>query len=171
MQAGDAGEKAIGTASSVDEALESLDGRGWRGAGGQHEAAVGGGTRLWRLHAGHWSVISPSPFISAFGSSWRVSVATITFDAQGVLYAAAERMDMNDSTPFSWFAGLSKEVIVLMSADMGQTFQVYPISTVDPTRPHWLTNIERPTTTAFASVHRRSPQPERIRRFVPLYKH
>jgi len=105
-------------------------------------------TKLWHLNAGKWSVISLSPFISSFGSSWRVAGATITFDAQGVLYVAAERVDMNDPTPDSWWAGKSKEVIVLMSTDMGQTFQVYPVSPVDPARPHWLANIERPTTTA-----------------------
>ena len=105
-------------------------------------------TKLWHLNAGQWSVISLSPFISSFGSSWRVAGATITFDAQGVLYVAAERVDMNDPTPDSWWTGKSKEVIVLMSTDMGQTFQVYPISPVDPTRPHWLANIERSTTTA-----------------------
>jgi hypothetical protein len=33
-----------------------------------------------------------------------------------------------------------------MSNNLGASFQVYPISPVDPARPHWLANIERPTT-------------------------
>lgn len=106
-------------------------------------------TKLWRLSGGQWSVIPLSPFIvSAFGPTWRVAFATITFDSEGALYVAAERMDMNDPTADKAWYGVSKEVILLMSTDFGQTFSIYPISPVDPTRPRWLANIERPTTTA-----------------------
>lgn len=147
----------------------------------------GGGnydTKLWHLSGGQWSVISLSPFISSFGPTWRVAGGTITFDTQGVLYVAAERVDMNDATsyPYAWMDGTSKEVIVLMSTDMGQTFQVYPVAPIDATRPHWLANIERPTTTAPIAVPAlmytdslpNNPnfvnQPADIV-FAPLYKH
>jgi hypothetical protein len=106
-------------------------------------------TRLWRLTGGQWSVISLSPFIlNSFGTNWRVALATITFDNQGVLYVAADRVDINDLTADAWFAGKSKEVMLLVSTDLGQTFQVYPISSANSLRTRWLANIERPTTAA-----------------------
>jgi hypothetical protein len=109
-------------------------------------------TKLWHLSGGQWSSISLGAALAAAGLTSRVAFATITFDAQGVLYVAAELFDKGDTSADSsttansaWY-GKSKEVAVLMSTDLGQTFQIYPISPVDPTRPHWLANIERPTT-------------------------
>jgi hypothetical protein len=105
-------------------------------------------TKLWHLSGGQWSVISLGAALAAAGRSSRVAFATITFDAQGVLYVAAELFDRADTSAganSAWY-GKSKEVAVLTSTDLGQTFHIYPISPVDPTRPHWLANIERPTT-------------------------
>lgn len=109
-------------------------------------------TKLWNLKSGQWSTISLSPYVSSLGPSWRVSCATITFDSEGVLYVAAEVVDMTDQTPDSWFAGVSKEVVVLMSTDLGQTFQLHPISMPLTTRPRWLTSIERSTTPEMISI-------------------
>lgn len=109
-------------------------------------------TQLWHLLGGTWSSISLSPYMAAYGSNWRAAGATLAFDAQGVLYVAAERMDSNDTTADSWFASNSKEVVLLMSTSLGTTFQRYDISTVDQTRPRWLANIERPTTPIGISV-------------------
>lgn len=139
-------------------------------------------TKLWHLSGGQWSALSLYPYGSSFGLSWRISGATITFDAQGVLYVAAERVDMNDHTTSSpWFYGRSKEVIMLMSTDVGQTFQVYPISQPDLTRPRWLASIERPTTNAPIPVpsvlytdgplNPDDPNQTTDIVFVPLYKH
>jgi hypothetical protein len=139
-------------------------------------------TQLWHLKSGQWSSISLSPYIASFGPSWRIAGGTITFDAQGVLYVAAERVDVNDhSTPNPWQFGRSKEVIILMSTDMGQTFQVYPISQPDLTRPRWLASIERPTTNTPIPVpsvlYTDGPlNPDDANQttdivFAPLYKH
>jgi hypothetical protein len=138
-------------------------------------------TKLWHLLNGAWSNVPLSPYMSGFGSNWRVAGATIAFDAQGLLYVAAERVDSNDPTPFSWFAGVSKEIVLLVTPVLAVSFQLYPISSVDPTRPHWLVGIERPTTSSTLAV------PSLIYTdgldtantnghgtdivFVPLYKH
>jgi putative BNR repeat neuraminidase len=148
-------------------------------------------TRLWRLSGGQWSSISLGAALAAAGLTSRVAFATITFDAQGVLYVAAELFDRGDTSADSattansaWY-GKSKEVAVLMSTDLGQTFQIYPISPVDPTRPHWLANIERPTTSDpipvpallytdggfVPQVPNAPPPPPTDIVFVPLYKH
>jgi hypothetical protein len=129
-------------------------------------------TKLWRFTGGQWSAISLSSYIS---SNLRVAGATITFDARGVLYVAAERVDLSDPTSEAWWAGKTKEVIVLMSTDMGQTFQVHPISPIDPSRPHWLANIERPTTPAPIPIpsllYTDGPVNPTDIVFVPLYKY
>jgi hypothetical protein len=141
-------------------------------------------TRLWHLSGGQWSSISLRAALAAAGLTSRVAFATITFDAQGVLYVAAELFDRGDTSAganSAWY-GKSKEVAVLMSTDLGQTFQIYPVSPVDPTRPHWLANIERPTTsdpipvpallyTDGGFVPQGSGGPPTDIVFVPLYKH
>ena len=109
-------------------------------------------TKLWHLLGGSWSTVSLSPYMSVFGPSWRVAGATIAFDAQGFLYVAAERVDANSSGPTPWFASPSKEIVLLVTPIQSLSFQLYPISPIDPTRPHWLASIERPTTSGSISI-------------------
>jgi hypothetical protein len=104
-------------------------------------------TKLWYRSNGTWS--SPaqlhlSQYMPLVGS--RASGATLTFDAQGVLYVAAEQVDPVSTNPDSWFDDPGKEVVLLVSSNLGVTFQVYPISQPDPLRARWLANLERPTT-------------------------
>lgn len=148
-------------------------------------------TKLWHRSAtGGWSSVPLSPAIPSL-PDWRIAGASITFDAQGLLYAAAERVRVKnppDTTPDSWFAGVTKQVVLLTSANTSAGFQVDQISSPAPAgRPRWLANIERPTTPSPIAVpsflyldgHSSDPAaPSNVYApiagdvvFVPLYKY
>lgn len=103
-------------------------------------------TRLWHRSNGAWSSSPQMALTQYMPAGLRASGATLTFDSQGILYVAAESVDPMGTVPDSWQYDPSKEVVLLVSADLGATFQVYPISQSDPSRPRWLANLERPTT-------------------------
>jgi len=115
-------------------------------------------TYLWHETApGQWSKIGLSSWVTPGRAlpcgRRRAASATVTFDVQGVLYVAVETVSPCDSSQYAWFSGVSKEVVLLVSSDLGQTFQIVPV--IPPTTaqtPQWLANIERPTTSLLIPV-------------------
>lgn len=65
----------------------------------------------------------------------------LTFDRDGIMYIPAIIQKIGGS---SHWGDPSQEVIFLYSPDSGQTFNIFPISEIDPNLPNWLINIERP---------------------------
>ena len=69
--------------------------------------------------------------------------ASITFDSQGILYAACT-VGETIARDVKSFGHPSREVVLLTSADKGKHFHVCPISKKDSKKPNWHPSIERP---------------------------
>ena len=120
---------------------------GWPHLIAWHSKPKPASAKLWRHDGQAWEsvellAVARTTFPKR-GIAW---AGTLTFDRDGRLYIAA----VIEQPPGGW-GHASQEVILLtsddggrMSEDGGQTFDVLPISTVDPKLPCWLPSIERP---------------------------
>jgi hypothetical protein len=69
----------------------------------------------------------------------------MTFDRHGRIYLAAviqREGEDHGGEKDGW--GEPGDMVVLLTSDGGATFDVTPVSDVDPARPNWLATIERP---------------------------
>lgn len=72
------------------------------------------------------------------------SVNTMTFDATGRLYLAAviQREGENHGGAKDGWGEPGDRVVLLVSDDLGETFDVTPVSDLDPVRPNWLVTLD-----------------------------
>jgi len=96
--------------------------------------------KLWR-HDGHaWTATELLPVVhTAYPGQEMAWMGTLTFDRDGRLYITT----VIQRPPFSW-GGPSQETILLTSDDRGRTFDVRPVSEIDPGLANWFPCIERP---------------------------
>ena len=71
---------------------------------------------------------------------------SIVFGADGTMYVAVTTVDSSIEDETAQWGHPSAEIALLVSGDQGRTFEVFGISSADPTAPNWLPNLERPTT-------------------------
>lgn len=98
---------------------------------------------LRSLEAGSWTEIDLLPHLQAVDPNRELVDATMTFDRDGRLYVFATTGGVGPEVTTFW-GDPSNEVVLLVSADRGQTFSVLPVSVPDPTEPAWMPSIERP---------------------------
>ena len=97
-------------------------------------------SRLWRHDGGMWESVELLPFLQrAFPGGQPAWHGTLTFDGENRLYIAT----VVEEKPGGW-GHPSQEVVLLISEDLGRSFEVEVISTPDPTLAAWLPSIERP---------------------------
>ena len=138
----EAGDELEITPSNV--ALDSL-GRPWLAV--YHRERRPQSLTLWHHDGTAWR----SRFISeevhrAVPGYEHASVNTMTFDATGRLYLAAviQREGENHGGAKDGWGEPGDRVVLLVSDDLGETFDVTPVSDLDPVRPNWLVTLERP---------------------------
>ena len=61
------------------------------------------------------------------------------------LYVIVTTVDSSIEDEAALWGHPSAEVVLLVSKDRGRIFEVFEISSPDPTAPNWLGNLERPT--------------------------
>jgi len=97
-------------------------------------------SKLWHHDGSVWKSVNLLPIVRKAYPEWEIAwMGTLTFDRDGRLYIAT----VIQQPPGGW-GHPSQEVILLTSEDRGETFDVLPISAVDPTLASWLPSIERP---------------------------
>jgi hypothetical protein len=96
---------------------------------------------LYYLDERQWHKIDLSPHLRQAMPETDILYATLTFDRENRLYVAAT---VQDSSKEKFWSVPGQQLVVLFSTDMGESFQVLPISEPDSTAPHWLPSIERP---------------------------
>jgi hypothetical protein len=102
---------------------------------------------LWRHDGAHWHARHLSAEVPrTFPGYEHASVNTMTFDARGRLYLACviQRVGEDHGNAKDGWGEPGDRVILLTSDDRGATFDVLPVSDVDPAKPNWLATIERP---------------------------
>ncbi|MBI3971329.1 MAG: BNR-4 repeat-containing protein [Chloroflexi bacterium] len=102
---------------------------------------------LWHHDGAAWRSRGISDEVGrAFPGYEHASVNTMTFDARGRLYVAAviQREGEDHGGAKDGWGESGDRVVLLTSDDLGETFDVVPVSDVDPARPSWLVAIERP---------------------------
>lgn len=97
--------------------------------------------KMWRHNGVRWDMTDLLPIIKKHFPDHEVLYGTLTFDRDGMLYIVATIQSPNAE---KWWGDPGLEVILLTSADNGQSFAVHPISEPDPSLPNWLASIERP---------------------------
>jgi Asp-tRNA(Asn)/Glu-tRNA(Gln) amidotransferase A subunit family amidase len=95
-------------------------------------------TFLYRWRKG-WDVIALRPIVEALMGPCAMSDrGVVSLSDDGVLYVACVVCKRGGD-----WADPSNEVVLLTSHDLGETFQVYPISETDETTSNWLPSLER----------------------------
>ena len=96
---------------------------------------------LWHHDGKKWIGQDLLEVVRSKYPEWELLYSSITFDGDGMLYSASAIQKEFGST---YWGDPSLEIILLTSADRGTTFEIAPISKVDPNLPNWLPSIERP---------------------------
>ena len=96
---------------------------------------------LWHHDGSEWQGIALLPVVQKHFPDWEVLYSSVTFDEDGSLYLVSVIQNAFSET---YWGDPSLEIILLTSADRGKTFEITPISNIDPKLPNWLPNIERP---------------------------
>ena len=96
---------------------------------------------LWHHDGKRWIGRELLPVIKKQYPDWELLYSSIAFDQDGTLYSVSAIQHEFGST---YWGDPSLEIILLTSADRGNTFDITPVSMEDPTLPNWLPNIERP---------------------------
>jgi hypothetical protein len=102
---------------------------------------------LWHHDGTAWRSRRVSSEVArAFPGYEHASVNTMTFDARGRLYLACviQRQGEDHGGAKDGWGEPGDRVVLLTSDDQGGTFDVVPLSGVDPVRPNLLATIERP---------------------------
>ena len=99
---------------------------------------------IWRHDGRSWKSIDPLPAARKVFPNVELTDGTITFDARGRLYLAATAGDATLQAGNKYWGNPSQEIVLLVSADRGASFDISQISTRDPEKPNWLPSIERP---------------------------
>ncbi|UCF17817.1 MAG: BNR-4 repeat-containing protein [Phycisphaerales bacterium] len=96
--------------------------------------------------SGGWRSISLLPSIKKRWPDRGVKTpGSIVFDRDGVMYTAVTTVDKRVEDESAQWGHPSAEIALLVSNDRGHTFEVFGISSTDPSVPNWLPNLERPT--------------------------
>lgn len=99
------------------------------------------GSELWHHDGNRWVVRDLLPDLQRAFPDRAVGMhGALAFDASGRLYVAW----VTGKAPGGGWGHPSWEVALLVSADLGQTFRVMPVSDPDPQNPNWLPSLERP---------------------------
>ena len=91
-----------------------------------------------------WQFVDLLPELQKNIPNMYLSMATLSFDTEGMLYVTATTLAPGYST---WYGDNSHEVVLFASADYGKTFQFLQISQSDANNANWLPCIERPYST------------------------
>jgi len=94
--------------------------------------------RLWRFADGKWENIELTPILRARGAGPSVSAGALCFDEKGGLYVSVQTGKQGE-----W--GEDSEIFLLYSRDGARTFEVVPVTGINPGIPNWLPSIERHT--------------------------
>ncbi len=70
---------------------------------------------------------------------------SIVFGRDGTMYVAVTTVDRSVEGDSAQWGHPSAEIALLASKDSGRTFEVFAVSSPDPSAPNWLPNLERPT--------------------------
>ncbi len=70
---------------------------------------------------------------------------SIVFGRGRTMYIAVTTVDKSVEDDSAQWGHPSAEIALLISKDQGRTFEVFGISSADPSAPNWLPNLERPT--------------------------
>ena len=129
--------------NSLDLRIGSLaidkDGLPWITA--FHNEAKPRTTFLWHYNGKKWDSQNLLEVIQQKYPEYELLYCGLTFDRGRMMYMPAVVQDVEASTHWG---DPSQEVIFLYSSDFGHTFQITPVSEIDPDLPNWLINIERP---------------------------
>lgn len=98
-------------------------------------------TVLWHHDGSEWQGQEMLDIIKHQFPEWEILYSSITFDQDGMLYIVSAIQKAFSST---YWGDPSLEIILLTSPDRAKTFQIIPVSKIDPNLPNWLPNIERP---------------------------
>jgi len=95
---------------------------------------------------GRWPSISLLPAIQRNWPNRAVKTpGSIVFSRDGTMYIAVTTVDKSTEDASAQWGHPSAEIALLVSKDRGRTFEVFGISSSDPSAPNWLPNLERPT--------------------------
>ena len=97
--------------------------------------------KLWHHDGSQWQNIDLLPIVQKHFPEWEVLYSCVTFDEGGMLYSVSV---IQHALAKTYWGDPSLEIVLLTSADKGESFEIIPISKVDPDLPNWLPNIERP---------------------------
>lgn len=98
---------------------------------------------IWHFDGQKWQSIELLDFIKEKYPDWGILYSNLTIDQEGMFYMVSV-IQKNDATTF--WGDKSAEVILITSTDQGKTFEISPISKVDPTNSNWMPSVERPYT-------------------------
>lgn len=95
---------------------------------------------------GRWHSRPVRPDLPAEWDGWGLTLpGGITFGEEGRLFVALTLIRPPNLADTTIWGHPTSEVLFLESDDRGETFRSRVLSAVDPGRPHWLPNLERPT--------------------------
>ena len=95
---------------------------------------------------GGWRSVSLLPSIQERWPDRAVKTpGSIVYGLGSTMYVAVTTVDKSVEAESAQWGHPSAEIALLISEDWGQTFEVIGISSVDPSVPNWLPNLERPT--------------------------
>ena len=69
----------------------------------------------------------------------------IVFDRNGTMYVTLTTVRAEASVEQGYWGHQSAEVALLVSKDLGRTFDAFAVSPIDDSVPNWLPSLERPT--------------------------
>ncbi|MHC4352762.1 MAG: BNR-4 repeat-containing protein [Planctomycetota bacterium] len=96
--------------------------------------------------SGGWRSVSLLPSIQEKWPDRAVKTpGSIAFGRDRRMYIAVTTVDKNVEAESAQWGHPSAEIALLVSDDLGRSFEVFGISSPDPSVPNWLPNLERPT--------------------------
>ena len=103
----------------------------------------------WIAHPANGGGWQKTPLLPVIQRHWPDrSVKTpgqIVFDRNGTMYVTLTTVRADASVEQGYWGHQSAEVALLVSKDLGRTFDAFAVSPIDDSVPNWLPSLERPT--------------------------